>query len=331
MQGLKKLRFRDIAEHQRTIGIVAVAVTLVVLAATILVYWRPPGQQIIRFETEDAAAISTGQDVRVAGVSVGKIDTIELGPNSVTVTAKVDDDVFVGDRSRVTVRMLTAVGGYFTTIDPAGDDPLGTSVIPTSRVSVPYSIADVLQEVPPITDSVRAGDLHADIEEIASGLTDNTKSIGSMINGLDTIAGIMDRQRRQVSTTLELAQSYLETFNLNRDYVFALIKKIELVLARYHATWAGFNETYTRLGEIVVRLSPVTWFYYDNKDRLLAAVTTLRDGFKKLQEQMNPVIDQLTAVRGALEKLVGKGGLQQALGDVILATDVCVPVPGRTC
>jgi phospholipid/cholesterol/gamma-HCH transport system substrate-binding protein len=43
------------------------------------------------------------------------------------------------------------------------------------------------------------------------------------------------------------------------------------------------------------------------------------------------MIDQLTAVRGALEKLVGKGGLQQALGDVILATDVCVPVPGRSC
>jgi phospholipid/cholesterol/gamma-HCH transport system substrate-binding protein len=331
MQSVKKLRFKDISASQRTIGIVAVVLTAVIVAAAILVYIRPPSQQLVRFVTNDVASISTGQDVRVAGVSVGKIDSIELGTDSVTVQAKIDENIFIGDRSRVAVRMLTVVGGYYTTLEPQGERPLGTAVIPTQRVSVPYSIADVLQEVPPITDAVRADDLHTSIDQVASGLTDNTESIGSMIKGLDSIASIMDQQRRQVSTTLELAQSYLETFNLNRDYVFALIKKIELVLARYHATWAGFNQTYTLLGEIIVRISPLAWFYLDNKDRLKTAVTTLRDGFQRMQSQMNPLIDQLTAVRAALEKIVGQGGLREALGNVILATDVCVPVAGRSC
>lgn len=313
------------------IGVIAVIVVAIVAAVTFYVYLRPPGQQTVSFQTRDAAALKAGEDVRVAGLKVGKIDSIELGTDVVTVTAEIENSVFVGDQSSVDVRMLTAVGGYFVTIIPAGDNELGDRLIPVSRVSIPYSIADVLQQVPRITDEVSGHQLDANIAQVASGLTDNSQSVGAMISGLDSIASIMDRQRGQVTQILDLAQSYLSTFNGNRGYVFSLVKKIEMVLTRYNITWAGFNSTYTLLGEVLQRLTPVSWYYYRNKDRLLTAVTAIREGFKNIQSQMNPVIDQLMAIQKGLTTMLGPDWRAKFGKNVVLATDVCVPVPGKRC
>lgn len=324
-------RVRDFSERQHAIGLTAIVLTLAVMAAAVIVYLKPPGQQIVSFESTDVASLKTGADVRVAGISVGSVDELVLGPNSVEVRAKIDDSVFLGDATSVDVRLLTAVGGYYVTLVPNGKNALGDTVIPESRVTVPYSIADVLQQAPRITDSVDPVDLSADIEQVAQGLSNNAQSVGSVISGLDSIAEIMNRQREQVTTTLDLAQSYVHTFNTNREYVFELMKKIELVLARYNATWQGFNETYQLLGEVLERVSPIAWFYYDNRDRVKEAVTTLRNGFGSMQEQMNPVIDQLTTILQVLRGIADRGGVDDVGRNVILASDVCVPLPGKGC
>ncbi|OZC63667.1 hypothetical protein CH306_25885 [Rhodococcus sp. 15-725-2-2b] len=324
-------RVRDFSERQHAIGLFAIVVTLAIIAAATYVYLEPPGQQVVSFESTDVASLKTGADVRVAGVSVGSVDELVLGENSVEVRAKIDDSVFVGDTTSVDVRLLTAVGGYYVTLLPNGKDALDGAVIPQSRVSVPYSIADVLQQAPRITDAVDPVDVSADIEQVASGLSNNAQSVGSVISGLDSIAEVMNHQREQITTTLNLAQSYVHTFNVNREYVFALMKKIELVLARYNATWQGFNETYQLLGEILERVSPIAWFYYDNRARVKEAVTTLRTGFRSMQEQMNPVIDQLTSILTALRGIADRGGPDDVGKNVILASDVCVPLPGKGC
>lgn len=324
-------RTRDFSERQHAIGLTAIVVTLVVLAAAVVLYLKPTGQQTVSFEATDVASLKTGTDVRVAGVSVGSVDELVLGENSVEVHAEIDDSVFLGDATSVDVRLLTAVGGYYVTLVPSGENALDGAVIPQSRVTVPYSIADVLQQAPRITDSVDPVDLSADIEQVAQGLSDNAQSVGSVISGLDSIAAIMNHQREQVTTILDLAQSYVHSFNADREYVFELMKKIELVLARYNATWQGFNQTYQLLGEILERISPVAWFYYDNRDRVKEAVTTLRTGFASMQAQMNPVIDQLATILQALRGIADRGGVDDVGKNVILASDVCVPLPGRGC
>lgn len=323
--------FRDVSVHQRAIGVTALIISIIVVAVTVIVYLRPPGQQDVTFTTDDVASLKGGEDVRVAGVTVGKVDHISLKPDSVQVSLEIDDHTFMGDQTSVDVRMLTAVGGYYVTLLPQGEKPLGGSVISSERVTVPYSIADVLQRAPRVTDEIDGDRLDDNIKEIANGLSGKPDSVGSLIDGLDSIASVLDRQRHQVTTTLDLAQSYLQTFNNNKEYLFQLIKKIELVLARYNATWQGFNETYVLLGDVVARIGPIAWYYYENKDRLREAVTTLREGFKSMQDQMSPVIDQLGTILGTLKGIIGEGEAKELMGNVILATDVCVPLPGRRC
>ncbi|WP_083884434.1 MlaD family protein [Nocardia higoensis] len=313
------------------LGVAVVLVAVILLGATTLLYLRPAGQRTITFETTDASALSPGLEVRVAGVAVGKITSIALRPDVVAVEARIDDTTVVGDESRVEVRMLTPVGGYAVTLIPLGDEPLGDAVIPSSNVTVPYSIGDVLQAAPTVTDRVEGATIDADIEQVAAALEHNTTSVGSMISGMNSIAAVMDRQRQQVREIADLASEYLHSFEADREFVFDLVRQVDMVVTTYNNTHVGFNEAYRLLGEVLMRLQPIEAYYLDHRQEVIDAADRARTSIADFTADMGPAMDQLMSLRDQLMAWLGPDGLAAVRGGTVLASEICVPLPGRTC
>jgi phospholipid/cholesterol/gamma-HCH transport system substrate-binding protein len=323
---------RRIRENSVLLGATVVGVVVVVLAAAALVYVHPPGRKTIAFETTDAASLSVGEEVRVAGISVGKVSKISLQPESVRVELSIDSGTFVGANSLVDVRMLTPVGGYAVTVIPVGDRPLGAhTVIPRERVTVPYSIADVLQAAPHVTDKVNGGTVNDNIDQVADALQHNSTSIKSIIDGLNSIATVMDRQRDQVQRVMHFAAEYSQTFNQSREFIFELLRQVEIVVSRYNTTKAGFNQSYINLGDIVDRVTPFLKFYLNHSDELLAAVTKTREAVGEFQKALGPALDKLKSLQQQLQQWLGPDGLKAVAGGTVLASNICIPTPGRTC
>ncbi|WP_249354045.1 MlaD family protein [Rhodococcus sp. USK13] len=317
--------------QELTLGIVVVVVVVLALTATAMVYINPPGRKTISFETTDAAAIEIGDDVRVAGISVGQVTALSIEPSVVRVTAEVKRDVSIGTDSRIDVRMLTPVGGYAVSILPMGGKDLGSGIIPVDRVSVPYSIADVLQAAPTVTDKVSGDTIDANIDQTADALQRNPGSLATIISGMDSIATVMDHQREQIRDIVNMAAQYMQTFNQRRDFVFDLIRRIEVVLSTYHNTHAGFNEAYALLGEFLYRLVPLEQFYLAHEPEMRPKIEQLRDSIGAFQQDFGPAIDQLQQLRDRLAAWLTPEGIAQIGGGTILASSICVPVPGGTC
>lgn len=326
-----KQRISGAVGSDMLLGAIAVAVTVVVLLVFVIIYIRPPDQRTISFQTTDSSAISTGQDVRVAGISVGKVSAIELGTDAVTVTARIDGATFVGDRSRVEVRMLTPVGGYAINLIPLGSQAAPDGVIGVDRVTVPYSIGDVLQTVPDVTDEVDGEDVHANLDQVSVAMRENPTSMREIVEGMESVTEILDRQRSQVHQIAALAAEYLQTFNANRGFVFELIGKIDIVVSTYNNTKVGFNETYRLLASALWRLQPLEKFYLDNRDILHSRVADLRGNVENIQEHLDPAIDNLMALRDQLAGWMTPEGMRQFGGGTLNLTDVCVPIAGRDC
>ncbi|MFE2996955.1 MlaD family protein [Nocardia sp. NPDC059246] len=322
---------RRIGHNEMLLGAVVVLVAVVALAATSVLYLHPLNRKTIAFETTDASSLSTGEEVRVAGITVGKVTKVSIQPSTVRVEAEVSADTFIGSDSRVQVRMLTPVGGYAVTVVPLGTAALGDTVIPVDRVVVPYSIGDVLQAAPQVTDKVDGGTIDANIDQVAQALQHNPESIGSMISGMNSIATVLDQQREQVRAITDLAAEYLQTFNGSRDFVYELIRQIEIVLSTYNTWHAGFNEAYHLLGDTLDRIQPLLKFYLNHKEEVLSAVTNIRSAIEGFQQNMGPAIDQLQGLRDRLVAWLGPDGLATVSGGAISAAALCVPVPGRTC
>ncbi|MGA4790716.1 MlaD family protein [Nocardia sp. AB354] len=322
---------RRIVASETLLGTVVVVTAVVALGATTLFYTHPVGQRTVAFETTDAAALTTGQEVRVAGITVGKVTKVSFRPDTVLVEAQVSDDTFIGDDSHVEVRMLTPVGGYAVTIVPLGRAPLGSRVLPADHVTVPYSIGDVLQAAPHVTDKVDGTTVDANIDQVAQALQHNSTSVGSLISGMNSIAAVMDRQRSQVEQITGLASEYLKSFDANRDFVFDLIRQIDVVVSTYDNAHVGFNEAYSLLGDVLMRVQPEMKFYLDHKDQVRAVVDQVKKSIESLDTTMGPAIDKLQGLRAQLEAWLTPQGLATVSGGTILASNVCIPLPGRTC
>lgn len=312
-------------------GIAVVTVAVLVFAATALFYLRPPSKTSFTFLTTDAAAVTGGEDVRVAGISVGQITAVELQPDRVEVTASVEDSTFIGDQSRIEVRMLTPVGGYAVTLIPLGQNTLGDKPIPVGNVTMPYTIADVLQEVPAVTDDVAAEPIDASLIEVAEAFSEHPSSIADIAEGTDAITRVMDRQQKQVETIMALSSEYLTSFNANRDFIFDLIRQIDIVVETYHVSSAGFNEAYALLGDVLMRVAPFEEYYLDNEELVVGMADRVRESIDDLNEKLGPALDNLMSLRGRLADWLTPAGIAEIAGGTIALNDICLPVAGKEC
>ncbi|MGW8815896.1 MlaD family protein [Gordonia terrae] len=321
---------RRIAANDGALGLVVVVLVVALLGTLAVVYLRPPGQKSITFAVTDAAAIEAGQDIRVAGISVGKVSEVALKPDHVQVTARIDEETFVGDQTKLEVRMLTPVGGYAITMIPMGDNEL-RDPIPPARVTVPYSIGDVLQAVPSTTNTVDTSEVNANLDQVARGLDTNDTSVRSIVDGLESVTAVFDRQRVQVHEVAALASEYLRTFNGNRQFVFELIRKMDVVISTYHVSAEGFNYAYELFANALEKLTPFMRFYLKNSNLVSSHVNQMKDTIIRLQQQLGPAIDGLVSTRKKLAQWITPEGMRAIGGGTLWTEDVCVPIPGRNC
>src|SRR5437763_8968251 len=83
----------------------------------------------------EAGGLRTGDDVSVAGVTVGRVTAIALEGSHVRVTVLVRD-TWLGNQSTAAIKIKTLLGSKYLAISPRGTAPLDPDTpIPTQRTT----------------------------------------------------------------------------------------------------------------------------------------------------------------------------------------------------
>jgi virulence factor Mce-like protein len=309
-------------------GAGALALMTIIALVTAMVYISPPGQRTVTFYTDDAAAIRPGDPVRIAGINVGKVQDLALEADQVRVQARVDNNAFIGDRSQVQVRMLTVVGGYYVSISPIGDEPLGTKPIPLERVTMPYSLMRTLTDATKITDDVAPKPINESLDQVQRGLTGtNVESVAAVIDAGNNVMSTIENQRGQVSAILNLSNEYLQDVNGYKDELKDLIRKISIIEQSLTLYSKGLANAIAGFGNILDGLTPVFIFYQNHRDKALVKIRDWLEKARMWSERNGVIVRGLRLARTKIERVMGA---QQAPPE-LLATDLCMPVPGSPC
>ncbi|WP_273735576.1 MlaD family protein [Mycolicibacterium septicum] len=311
-------------------GAAALVLSTVVALVAAWLYIAPPGQKTVTFYTTDAASIRPGDQVRVAGVKAGSVEdlTLERESHRVRVRARIDNDVFVGDQSQVEVRMLTVVGGYYVSVVSLGDAPLGSKPIPVERVTMPYSLMQTLAGSLKITQQVDPLPIKDALDQLQKGLAGgNAEALPSIIDAGNSLMSTIDRQRGQVTSILNFSEEYLQSLNQFGDGLRQLVRKAALaegVLAIYGKQ---FGEGLLRFATVLDQIAPLSFFYVRHRDRYLELVRNWQEKARMWTENQGAIVRSLRIVRNKIERVLDA---QSAPPD-LLATDMCIPVPGSPC
>lgn len=322
MQPMKLLR------NPITWGVIALSLLAVVAAVASLLYVSPPGQKTVTFYTDDAASVQPGDQVRIAGIPVGKVKDVSLHAEQVQVRARVDDSAFVGDRSTIEVRMLTVVGGYYVDLIPLGDRPLGTDAIPRERVTMPYSLIRTLNDVTTVTDNLTTTPINQSLNEIQAGLRgDNVDSLNALITAGNTLMSTIDRQRGQITAILNLSDEYIQQLSQYHEGFKALIEKVAIIQSILELYSKGFAGALWGIGAAIDSLKPVGKFYENHRAEFLVKIRELLTKGQLFINRNGVIIRGLQDLQRHFQRILD---IQQEPPE-LLATDLCIPMPGSPC
>lgn len=310
-------------------GFGAIALLTAVMTVAALVYIYPPGERTIEFYTVDASAVRSGDGVRIAGVTIGKVEGLTIEPDQVRVRAKVEKDAFIGDQSQVQVRMLTVVGGYYVNVISLGDKPLGNKPIPQERVTMPYNLMQTLADSTKITENVNPRPIRESLDRLQQGLNGtNVEALTAVIDAGNALTGTIDRQRGQISQILNLSNEYIATLAGYRDKLKELIYKVSIVEQTLVVYGKGFAGALKGMGQIAdAFLVPLGEFWVNHREEFIEKVKDLQERVRRWVDNNSRIVPRLRQVRDKLERVLDAQNARPEL----LATDLCIPMPGSPC
>ncbi len=326
MQSVKSM---NALRNPATWGAGAIAFGLVVALVLAYIYYHPPGRsKVVSFYTDDAASVRVGDEVRMAGIAVGRVEKIALEPKQVKVTAVVDDHAFVGDRSQIDVRMLTVVGGYYVNLVSVGDTPLGADAIPLARVTMPYSLVRTLTDTTKIIENVNTTPVKESLDQIQKGLSGvNVQVVSTVINAGNAIMSTVDKQRGQVTNILNMSDEYIQALSKYRDKFDQLVRKVSILTQTLVLYNGGLSGMVRGLGTVLVQLKTVGDFYDAHRLEFIEKVRDYLYRGRLFVERNGLTIRLLKRFQNLFERILDAQNASPAL----LATDMCIPVPGSSC
>lgn len=322
--------WRTLVNRSTKLGAVAVAIALLLTAGLAYVYLRPPGQKELSFVTQDAALIKPGVEVRASGVRIGAISSVELGKDDVRVTARIDDTVFVGDQTSVAVRMLTVAGGFYVAVTSAGRAPLGDKDVPRARVSLPYTIGDLLQETPEKLVPIDRAQLASSIKALSTGLDSNPGSVDNIVEGVNSLVGQLTEQRNQVGRIVNVSTQYAVDVAEQRETIMNMIHKASLAIVTLDQTAANFGAAYVGLAGMFGKIKPFLDLYWKYREPLGEAFATMESALKTTNVTIPAMIGELQKAIDTMQKTLEKQGKPMS-PDSVLASRLCFPTATVSC
>ena len=193
---------------------------------------------------DDVTGLLINDNVKVAGVVVGKVTKIKVDGGRAVVQFNVEDDVKMPSDSKAIVRWRNLLGQRYLYLDPGdastmledGDlvretesvvqlgqlfNRLGPIVAAIDPQKVNTFLDTIVQALDGNQDSLRAA--IDDLATLAKGLGQRDEQIGRLIENLNTVAGTVASREQQISTMLDNLVLISQTFSENTEILDAAI------------------------------------------------------------------------------------------------------------
>ncbi|MEO7942636.1 MAG: MCE family protein [Marmoricola sp.] len=236
--------------HQRNpvpIGAISIAVILVMLVLAFRANDLPliGGGDTYHAAFAESGGLKPNDEVRIAGVRVGKITKVELVGDRVIATFKVKTPSKFGTETGAAIKVKTLLGAMFISLEPAGPGQLKEdSTIPVSRTKSPYNVVQAFSGLAGRAEKIDVKRLATSLDTLAS-LTKDTPvafqgtlrglsrlsetvasrndQIGELLGNLDTVSGVLADRDQDLVSLMKNSDILLRALVARRQAVHTLL------------------------------------------------------------------------------------------------------------
>lgn len=187
----------------------AIAVLLLILVANVITQPVASKQRSYTAEFTDVSGLHTNADVRVRGVRVGKVESLNLrrraGQSIAEVVFTMDARYGIGSDSAVAVRYQALTGmRYLNVVDASDGVAAGMSMshIPTSMTRPSFDVTKLFNGLQPVLTTLNPDDLNTFTANVDSFLAGDGAGLGPVLESMRKLSQFLGDRQQVVATLL---------------------------------------------------------------------------------------------------------------------------------
>jgi phospholipid/cholesterol/gamma-HCH transport system substrate-binding protein len=183
------------------------------------------GGDVYHAAFKEAGGLKKNDEVRIAGIRVGKVEDISLAGDHVDVQFRISEKSDFGTDTRAAIKVKTLLGAMFLALEPAGPGQLEPgSTIPVDRTSSPYDVVQAFTGLSETATQIDTGQL-ADALQTLAQLTANTpEEFRGALQGVSALSKSLASRNEQIGTLLKNLQKVSSVLNARDGDIVGLIK-----------------------------------------------------------------------------------------------------------
>lgn len=299
-------------------GSIAAVALLVLLGAAIGIprLAFQAGTRSYTAEFANAAGISGGDRVYVAGVPAGKVTSVNLAGDRVRVNFRLDGEQPLGTSSTAGIKLATVLGTRLLSVTPRGPGQLpGGATIPLERTSVPYSLGQLGSDTGQAVQKLDLGALREAAKTLQGSIQD-PELVGKALTGLTGVADMVNKRGAQFQELLGATKSLTGTLLGQRETLLALLGDARMVADTLNArrnTIRKLIDDVHGIATIVERLFTDT---RETLGPLLSDLHSLTDSLERKDAAIGSALEQLGPASRYLANATGNGPWGDVAGPV---------------
>ena len=264
---------------------------------------RLGGTTTYRAMFTDATGLLPGDDVRIAGVRVGEVDSIEVAQRPrralARVTFTVDADRTIATSTRALIRYRNLVGQrYVALAEGAGTDrPLRENgTLPLRQTQSALDLTVLFNGFKPLFAALNPEDVNSFAMEIIKTLQGEAGNVNSLLTHTASLTTTLADRDAVIGRTIDNLNAVLETVD-ERDRAFStLIVELQRFIS-------GLAEDRAAIG---ASLTNIAGLAESTAGLVRDARPAIRDDVRELGEVSKTLADHEDVVAGVLQRLPNK-------------------------
>jgi phospholipid/cholesterol/gamma-HCH transport system substrate-binding protein len=304
---MKGLRERDQAVIAVVGTVVLGAAVLLAIVFNRLPFLHPRTTYVAEFAS--AGGLKGGEDVRVAGVSVGEVESVELSGDHVEVRFGVTEGLVLGGSSSATIEVATVLGNVYLQIHSAGAGRLSPDTpIPVTRTTVPYSLLDAFGEFAKNAQQTDLPSVQTSLAQLSTTLAAISRpEVGATLRGLAKLTSALASRQDEISELLDGAQKIIGVLQSKSGAIVDVLSNSDIFLRMLNGRHAVIQRLFQDTSALGAQISDLIENDGAPLTSALASVDKLSALFAKDSAQLRKSIHLLGQFSVNIANVTGNG------------------------
>ncbi|CAM2896006.1 MCE family protein [Skermania piniformis] len=277
------------------------------------------GTKNVDAEFVQAAGLTSGAKVRVAGVPVGEVRDQKLEGDHVLSTLEIDKSVNLGPDAHAAIKQATVLGQIYVDLDPGDGSGLPGDRIPITNTTVPFNLGKVVNDPQYTSQFDRLEGLDTKqaaqaIDQLATQIGDSPQLTAQALDSVGVLAKVVDQRRDEVQSLLKNLSSVSNVLSDNRNGIMLIITQGEAITQRVQERQQLIKQLLDNVGTLTRQLDEIGASNDNQLGTLISDLNTMSQGLQKNNDQLNRLLQIMPVTVRQFNNVVGNG----PYGDVAL-------------